>query len=106
MSEEWGPWIDHDGAEPNIPDGVDFEVEFTDARGKLVPASGAEIDTTIFPGFFWRWKTVRVVWFRHERRRVCDDPAYAPIIRYRIRKPRALLDLIEMVENLPDEVDA
>ena len=104
--EEWGPWIEHDGAEPSIPNLARFECRFTDGLGKLVFAEGAEIDTSTFPGFFWRWKTVRAGWFRSERKRVCDNPAYAPIIRYRIRKPRALLELINLVENLPEEADA
>lgn len=51
------------------------------------PDSGCHCAT--WPGFFWRWQRVRVGWFKHEFRRVCDDPAFAPIKRYRIQKPRS-----------------
>ncbi len=95
---EWGPWIEHDGAEPVLPPQAVLDLEVS-SHGD-VPAPGVTTSQTR-PGWFWRWKTVRVGWFKAVRRRVCDDPAYAPIIRYRIRKPRALLQLIDMVENRP-----
>ena len=52
------------------------------------PSDGSSI-TLSWPGFFWRWKRVRVGWFRKEWRRVCDNPAYAPIIAYRFGRPRS-----------------
>ncbi|CAM3093052.1 hypothetical protein PANO111632_02740 [Paracoccus nototheniae] len=92
MSDEWGPWIEHDG--------------------ESVPNLGrAYLDA-------WVW----CIWERAERRapeippeRVqfwsddIDDDCWiigpndcSLIVRYRIRRPRALLQLIEMVESLPD----
>lgn len=103
---EWGPWIEHDGAGVNVPGQCVLEIEWADGLGKYVPKEGATIDVNTYPGFFWRWKTVRAGWFRSERKRVCDDPDYAPIIRYRIRKPRGLTILESLLENLPEGVDA
>jgi hypothetical protein len=60
-----------------------------------------------WPGFFWRWKRVRVSWFRTELRRVCDQPDYAPIIRYRIRKPKGFAILERIAANpLAETVEA
>jgi hypothetical protein len=98
MSDEWGPWIELDGAQPLIPLGVSLKVAVLGSG--IRPEPGAVVSLS-WPGFYWRWRTVRVGLFRSERRRVCDDPSYAPIIRYRIRRPRALLELIDLVENLP-----
>lgn len=45
-------------------------------------------------------------WFESERRRVCDQPAYAPIIRIRIAKPPAKTAdrLAEIVANPPAQL--
>ena len=92
MDECWGPWIEHDGKGEPVPDGTVVQVAY--ASGNTPVAQSAA-------GPWWRgggyrsWKGVRA--------------NYAPIIRYRIRKPRALIELIEMVENLPaptERVDA
>lgn len=102
MAEEYGDWIEHDGAGAHIPSGASFQVL---ARGTgLVFKDGSFIDASRYPGFFWRWRRVRKGWFGREWVRVCDNPAYAPIIRYRILKPRGLLILQEIVANPP--VDA
>lgn len=99
MAEEYGPWIEHDGAGAQIPSGASFQVL---ARGTgLVFKDGAFIDASRYPGFFWRWRRVRKGWFGSELVRVCDNPAYAPIIQYRIRKPRGLLILQEIAANPP-----
>lgn len=83
MSEEWGPWIEHDGKGCPCP-------------GKWVMCiySHGEIDEgpATREGRSWVWDN--------------PDPNYwnngaHQIIEYRIRRPRALLQLIEMVENLP-----
>jgi hypothetical protein len=84
---EWGPWIEHDGAAPEPPHGVGWKLDTVSVGLALrhPPACGIGPG---WPGFYWRWRRVRVGWFRTELRRVCDDPAYAPIIRYRIGRPR------------------
>jgi hypothetical protein len=96
-------WIEHDGADPQyLPRiaGMKYRVRFDrrdaylDHGPSLLPASA--------PQWFWRWKRVRVGLFRTELRRVCDEPTCAPILAYRIEKPRALQELIEIVESLPE----
>lgn len=85
---EWGPWNELDGSGPPIiADGMIFEAIFS-GPGVRVPDHSV-VDVANWPGFFWRWKTVRVSWFEKARRRVCDVPDYAPIIRIRIRRPPA-----------------
>lgn len=97
---EWGPWVNHDGADCPVKWTCQVEIDFYVAdEGALLPPTRKI--TPSLPNWLWRWRTVRLGWFRTERRRVCDDPVYAPIIRYRVRKPPALRKLIEMVENLP-----
>ncbi len=56
-----------------------------------------------WPGFFWSWRRVKVYWFGSGRRRVCDQPEYAPIIRIRfLRPPASAVDrLAEIVERPP-----
>ena len=97
MSEEWGPWIEHDGkgcpvkgqyamwerANGQVIEGIPGTMAYSAFTGLPVgPATGKGPQS-------WTWHTMvgGLYGFR--------------VIRYRIRKPRALLQLIEMVENLP-----
>lgn len=83
---EWEPWIELDGSgAPDFPGGTIFECVFS-GPGVTWP-NGHAIMTDTWPGFFWRWRNVRVNWFESVRRRVCDQPDYAPIIRIRFQKP-------------------
>lgn len=106
MSEEWGPWIKHDGAQPtDLPRGARVDLRIDIGTGRIYLRSGDRFDGT-YPGFFWRMKPIKAGWFRYKFRRVCDDQAYCPIVEYRIRKPRGLTILEGLLENLPEEVDA
>ena len=99
---EWGPWHELDGrGPPHIPKGAVFEVIFSGSGVRIPDHSVVEPET--WPGFFWRWKTIRISWFEKARRRVCDVPDYAPIIRVRIQKPPAQKAslLAEIVANPP-----
>lgn len=101
MDQDWGPWIECDGARcpANLPP-VRVQVVMDMRLGDYLigpPADGFYIED--WPGFLWRWKRVRVGWFKSELRRVCDNPLYAPICRYRIRKPRALLNLVTIAAD-------
>lgn len=97
---EWGPWIEHDGgAGPNVT----APVEITHLGAGIAPKNGEYADC-LHPSYIWKWKTVRVGWFRRERRRVCDNPAYAPIIRYRIGKHKgrsAAMDRLAEIVDMP-----
>lgn len=94
MDETWGPWIEHDGK--GCPcRGAFAHVVFARAiRGTASMASrGQSLTPTDWVGVVnpvgddgsWDWSL-----------------RYVPIIRYRIRKPRALLDLIERARELDD----
>lgn len=111
MSDEWGPLIAHDGATPigRVPDGVILMVHFlVGGGGRLIPPDGTPL-TPRSGNWFWRWRRVRVGWLRWERQRVCDDPAYAPIIAYQLRRTSQVAKLRRIAENpapLPEEVPA
>lgn len=84
-SEEWGPWIDHDGKGCPIPRGTMFQAE-TEDRGVLA----AEICKG---GRSWNWA------FRNQ---------FDPVIRYRVRKPRGMTVLEEALREIetPEGVNA
>ena len=92
--EGWSDWIDHYGGEPiGIPPGVQIELEFYvegfRGAGDIIPDDLTAISPD-WPGFFWRW-TIRWHGFRdggYRKCRVCDEPEYAPVTRYRFRIER------------------
>ncbi len=105
MDLEWGPLIEHDGGMgPQVTHKQPIRLLFdmAGAEGKLT-CDHVDIIKPDFPGFYWRWKRVRVGWFKYAMRRVCDDPAYAPVAAYRFAKPRstAVDRLTEIVERPP-----
>ena len=79
--EEWGPWIEHDG-EHIPPNGATVRATFDD----LMTLTGVidHADETHINAFMWR-----------------GTADVSHVIRYRIRKPRALIQLREMIETLP-----
>jgi len=94
QQQEFGPWIEHDGkgcpcvgkmVEVNRANG-DIS-RFIAGSGTLYTARASAHYCANKTGSWWQW--------------VSDYPVYGEIIRYRIRKPRALLDLIQMVADLP-----
>lgn len=72
-------WVKHDGSRPTYqkPDGTIITMRFL--GDGLRPQGQVSLQ---WPGWYWRLKDVRTGWFKTERRPVCDDPAYAPIIAY------------------------
>lgn len=98
MSEEWGPWIEHDGKGcPCVGQYVHivFERELSGrtgggGRGSIAgPREWIGITNPPDGRGSWDWRTV-----------------YNRVIHYRIRKPRGLTILEGLLENLPEEVDA
>ncbi len=90
MSDEWGPWIEHDGK------GCPF------AAGVVVEAVG-EWEIGRFVRQVYRVAKETPSWdWRNWGRRHADGRKIMALRRYRIRKPRALLDLIERVRELDD----
>lgn len=93
-------WIKHDGAEPIIPDGAEIQMMFDITCGGHSHDDGSiRFD---HPCWYWRWKRVRVDWFRTARRRVCDNPAYAPIVAYRFCRSEGYA-LVEAIAKAPHE---
>lgn len=94
--ETWGPWIEHDG------NGMPFEVV---GRVILVLAeyhTGGYCEEVGCPRqtdhpVYGAWD------HRNFGKRIPGtNEAYARVIRYRVQKPRALLDLIERARSLDD----
>jgi hypothetical protein len=101
VSGEWGPWIEHDGANPVW--GPAF-VEMEWIQGEIILKDGFSIPWD-YPGFYWRWQTVRTGLFSEELRPVCHDPAYGPILRYRLRRPRVYPTPLDLVESPSKQID-
>ena len=99
MSEEWSPWVEHDGGsvEGLIP--LSCIINYHSRLPGIAETADGQPLPLDLPGFLWRWKQVRVGWFKTELKRVCDDPDYAAVIRYRIRKPRGLSILERVAAN-------
>ena len=83
--EEWGPLIQHDGKDCPVT-GMFCEVH---AASGLV-ACGMITETTSTPCTLWVWD------------RLCFYCRPHRIVAYRIRKPRALLDMIERAKDIDD----
>ncbi len=91
MTDEWGPWINHDGNGcPCVGEWVHriynkMALDLSD--GKMKAEKEGFVRNAQSP--CWKWTY-----------------GFARVIRYRIRKPRGLTILESLLENLPDEVDA
>lgn len=87
---ELGPWIEHDGKYPQpLEDAMPcrIRVKFSGGGRTKSPFEQAHDGRDIHsPCFIWKMR--RRPWPWSEPRPICDDPAYAPIIRYRIGKPK------------------
>lgn len=81
-SEEWGPWVIHDGMGCPLQQGTIVEVRFQDAFGYK-----SNVVTTVTGGEFssWNWE---------------HYPELKKIVRYREKKPRGLSMLQEMLQDL------
>lgn len=86
MSDEWGPWIKHDGSGCPV-DGHQI-VHTVDRLGEEHFSRADDPINVCAVGSSWEWDM--------------SDPCSADIIRYRLRKPRALLQLREVLEGVPD----
>ncbi len=83
MSEEWGPWIEHDGGPRPVPRGTFCHAVFATGSHLIGPVGVGYNGEGVTPdGKPWGWPS--------------------RIIRYRVRKPRALLDLIKRARELDD----
>jgi hypothetical protein len=83
MSEEYGPWIDHDGK--SCPNLVGHILQCVVRRDEDTPPVVAG-NVDLFASAPWLWAIV---------------PCRYEIIRYRIRKPRGLVMLERLIADLP-----
>jgi len=86
--DEWGPWIDHDGAScPCV--GMTVRVVAANGRDEIgfVTIRAAQAYTSM-----WIWSSIPPHWWGHR------------VIRYRIRKPRGMAILEQALQA--QEVDA
>lgn len=81
--EEWGPWIDHDGRGCPVSRGVFCRTFHADGSVDESESSG-----DLWSG--WSWMVCKIG----------GTPGFA-ILRYQVRRPRALQQLREMIETLP-----
>ena len=81
-TEEWGPWVVHDGMGCPVPQGTIVEVRFQDAFGYK-----SNMVTTVTGGEFssWNWE---------------HYPELKKIVRYREKKPRGLSLLEGLLQSL------
>lgn len=102
MSDEadWGPWVQHDGMgcpvagrlvhlvlgdspEGYRPEDEGEDVWTSDVVEVISPREALAIPASCGNASWW-WR-----------------PGWFPVIRYRVRRPRALRELIDLVEGLP-----
>lgn len=86
---EWGPWIEHDGKGCPVLDGVICHRILSEpARGDDVRALGKDEDISPVDRA-WEWRAWE--W----------EPDAVWVLRYRIRKPRGLTILENLIADLP-----
>ena len=82
-----GDWIEHDGNGCPVPCGTAVEVVYESLPGEF---HGPVSAIASKQGLSWHW----LYW-----RAIMDGGFVARIIRYRVRRPRALEQLREIAEN-------
>ena len=93
--DEWGPWIEHDGS-PEAPIGMFAEVTERAISDGVLWSKGDE-RTGVFLlrdplPYSWTWEQPPL--------------ANSHVIRYRIRKPRGMVVMENLLADLPEKVDA
>ena len=91
MDESWGPWIEHDGTCVPVMDGEFYHATYEDGDEEFAVQGG---DGLLASGATYKRDNGSWLWL---------DP-YEPIIRYRIRKPRGLTILENLIADLPAPV--
>lgn len=88
MSEDadWGPWVEHDGIDLPVPNGVYLQAR--QANGHVVEGIADHSEFTDGDCNMWCWADCDRFGFWNDR-----------AISYRIRKPRALRELIDLAAS-------
>ena len=95
MSEDWGPWVEHDGT------GVPPDVVGRTVLAQWESFLGSVVEEVGFVGTGYSESPSSLAWDWAQFGRIAGGMRIARVIRYRVRRPRELLKLIEMVETLP-----
>lgn len=96
MSEEWGPWIEHDGKGcPCVGQWVQACLISTDYFSRSQGGAKEKTSEGIAGKSPWNWDWTKA------GKLMPNGKVATKIIRYRIRKPRGLTILEELLENLP-----
>lgn len=92
--QDWGPWTEHDGKGCPLRPWEYAQAECAD--GYVGCGCWPYGGDTPPPGTcsYWLWSSLPSYWW-HKR-----------VIRYRVRKPRGLVILENMLADLPEGVDA
>ena len=106
QDDEWGPWIEHDGSGlPLCVVARTIEVKAITNHGEPQSQIGYVDPQRLHHEVYRAWN-----WSFYAKESLDGTFGYSKIIRYRIRKPRALIEMIERAESLPQtkpqEVDA
>jgi hypothetical protein len=89
--EEWGPWIEHSGVEPcKEPVGVYIQLEL-DLEPDTWPSDWRKLQPRLIEGTL-RYPASRS-WIK--------TPGFSTVVRYRVRKPKGLMMLEELIQSLP-----
>lgn len=90
---DWGPWVEHDGRGCPVPLGMIVEAFAAAPCGCASESIVFLVDSDTCRASVWSGSRGNCT--------TCFRVGVLIISRYRIRKPRALRDLIDLVENLP-----
>lgn len=98
---EWGPWVEHDGGPQPVENGVVSQIVMFDPVGEV-----RDEVTEMTVGQPWESEN----YISHGLKDDFEWPVPIPpsqgiIIRYRIRRPKALQQLVQMVESLTVQVN-
>ncbi len=96
MTEEWGPWIEHDGQGCPCVGMVVHVVCRSGEQAVVIAGEQCAKAGVSVNGIesAWVYSPYKILFSRNE------------IIRYRIRKPKGLTILEGLLEDLPERVDA
>ena len=83
MADEWGKWQTHDGSGCPVPEGIECETFHADGGIDRGLSCGHNCSG-------WSWYFC-----------VSFGSPGDKVLRYRIRRPKALIDMIERAESLP-----
>lgn len=106
MSDEYGPWITHDGLGLPVPVGTLVKVVYANGTTQEWRAGMGRISIFGDPvsGPRTEYRPERCVW-SWALPGSCVPPRLR-VVRYRVRKPRGLVICEALLADLPERVDA